>query len=136
MERVELRRFDRAELVEQLTGILDQPPDDVLVDEVFERAQGNPFFAEELVAASAAGLGGELPPTLRDTLMARVELLPDRTQHVLRVAATAGRSVQHDVLAAVAGLPAQARFGAQRPALSAPRGVGAPPPKSGGVHVQ
>src|SRR5918996_565466 len=63
-------------LLVQLTGILDESPNEVLVDEVFERAQGNPFFAEELVAASVAGLGGELPPTLRDTLMARVELLP------------------------------------------------------------
>jgi predicted ATPase len=59
---VELRRFDRPELVAQLTGILDEPPDEVLVDEVFERPQGNPFFAEELIAASIAGLGGELPP--------------------------------------------------------------------------
>jgi DNA-binding CsgD family transcriptional regulator/tetratricopeptide (TPR) repeat protein len=119
VERVELRRFDRPELVAQLTGILDEPPDEVLVDEVFERAQGNPFFAEELVAASVAGLGGELPPTLRDTLMARVELLPDRTQHVLRVAATAGRSVEHDVLAGVAGLPDEALFEALRQAISA-----------------
>jgi DNA-binding CsgD family transcriptional regulator len=119
VERVELRRFDRPELVVQLTGILDESPNEVLVDEVFERAQGNPFFAEELVAASVAGLGGELPPTLRDTLMARVELLPDRTQHVLRVAATAGRSVEHDVLATVAGLPDEELFDALREAISA-----------------
>jgi DNA-binding CsgD family transcriptional regulator/tetratricopeptide (TPR) repeat protein len=118
VERVELERFDRAELIAQLTGILGEPPSAELVDEVFERAQGNPFFTEELVAASAAGLGGQLPPTLRDTLMARVEVLPDRTQHVLRVAATAGRQVEHDVLAEVAGLPDAELFEALRQAVS------------------
>jgi ATP/maltotriose-dependent transcriptional regulator MalT len=119
VQRVELRRFDRAELVAQLTGILGEPPGADLVDEVFERAQGNPFFSEELVAAAAAGLGGQLPPTLRDTLMARIEILPDRTQHVLRVAATAGRQVEHDVLAAVAELPDAELFDALRQAISA-----------------
>ncbi|HEV8167194.1 MAG TPA: AAA family ATPase, partial [Actinomycetota bacterium] len=119
VERVELRRFDRRELVAQLTGILGEPPAAKLVDGVFHRAQGNPFFAEELVAADAAGLGGQLPPTLRDTLMARIEILPDRTQHVLRVAATAGRQVEHDVLAAVADLPDAELFDALRQAISA-----------------
>jgi DNA-binding CsgD family transcriptional regulator/tetratricopeptide (TPR) repeat protein len=118
VERVELQRFDRPELVAQLTGILGEPPGADLVDEVFERAQGNPFFSEELVAAGA-GLGGQLPPTLRDTLMARIEVLPDRTQHVLRVAATAGRQVEHDVLAAVAELPDAELFDALRQAISA-----------------
>ncbi len=119
VERVVLDRFDRTELIAQLTGILEESPDANLVDDVFERGQGNPFFTEELVAASAAGLGGQLPPTLRDTLMARIETLPDRTQHVLRVAATAGREVEHDVLAAVADLPEAELFDALRQAISA-----------------
>jgi DNA-binding CsgD family transcriptional regulator/tetratricopeptide (TPR) repeat protein len=119
VERVELERFDQAELIAQLTGILGEPPDADLVDEVFERGQGNPFFTEELVAASAAGLSGQLPPTLRDTLMARIETLPDRTQHLLRVAATAGREVEHEVLAEVAGLPEAELFDALRQAISA-----------------
>ena len=119
VERVELDRFDRAELIAQLTGILAEPPGADLVDDLFERAQGNPFFTEELVAASAGGLGGQLPPTLRDTLMARIETLPDPTQHVLRVAATAGRQVEHDVLAEVAGLPEAELFDALRQAISA-----------------
>jgi DNA-binding CsgD family transcriptional regulator/tetratricopeptide (TPR) repeat protein len=119
VERVELERFDRPELIAQLTGILGEPPGAALVDEVFERGQGNPFFSEELVAAAGAGLGGQLPPTLRDTLMARIEILPDRTQHLLRVAATAGRQVEHDVLAAVAELPDAELFDALRQAISA-----------------
>ncbi|HEX6675100.1 MAG TPA: AAA family ATPase [Actinomycetes bacterium] len=119
VERLDLERFDRLELVDQLTGILGETPDAELVDDVFERAQGNPFYTEELLAASASGLGGQLPPTLRDTLMARIETLPDPTQHVLRVAAAAGRWVEHDLLAAVAGLPEADLFDALRQAISA-----------------
>ncbi len=119
VERLELERFDRVELVDQLTGILGETPAAELVDDVFERAQGNPFYTEELLAASASGLRGQLPPTLRDTLMARIETLPDPTQHVLRVAAAAGRWVEHDLLAAVAGLPEVDLFDALRQAISA-----------------
>jgi DNA-binding CsgD family transcriptional regulator/tetratricopeptide (TPR) repeat protein len=119
VERLELQRFDRAELVAQLTGILGEPPTAELVDDVFERAQGNPFFTEELVAASSSGVEGQLSQTLRDTLMARIETLPDRTQHLLRVAATAGRQVEHDLLAAVAGLPEADLFDALRQAIYA-----------------
>jgi DNA-binding CsgD family transcriptional regulator/tetratricopeptide (TPR) repeat protein len=119
VERLELERFDQAELIAQVTGILGEPPAADLIGDVFQRAQGNPFFTEELVAAAAAGLGAQLPPTLRDTLMARIETLPDRTQHVLRVAATAGWEVEHDVLAEVAGLPEVELFDALRQAISA-----------------
>ena len=119
VERVDLERFDRVELIAQLTGILGKLPTAGLIDDVFERGQGNPFFTEELVAASVAGLGGQLPPTLRDALMARIETLPDPTQHVLRVAATAGQQVEHDVLAEVAGLPEAELFDALRDAISA-----------------
>jgi DNA-binding CsgD family transcriptional regulator len=119
VERMELRRFDRAELVAQLTGILGEPPPAELVEDVFARGQGNPFFTEELVAAPSSGVEGQLPPTLRDTLMARIETLPDQTQHLLRVAATAGRQVEHDLLAEVAGLPEADLFDALRQAISA-----------------
>jgi DNA-binding CsgD family transcriptional regulator len=118
VERLELERFDRLELLAQLTGILGRPPTAELVDDVFERAQGNPFYTEELLAASASGLAGQLPQTLRDTLMARIETLPDQTQHVLRVAAAAGRWVEHELLAAVAGLPEADLFDALRQAIS------------------
>ncbi|GIH24035.1 LuxR family transcriptional regulator [Acrocarpospora phusangensis] len=72
------------------------------IDGVVRRAGGNPFFAEELFAATA---GSErLPGTLADVLMARVEGLSDTAQQVLRVAAVAGRRVDHEVLRAAAGL--------------------------------
>ncbi|WP_432923640.1 helix-turn-helix transcriptional regulator [Microbispora sp. CA-135349] len=69
---------------------------------VIERAGGNPFFAEELLAASADRT--RLPGTLADLLLARVETLSDTARQVLRVAAVAGRRVGHDLLRDASGL--------------------------------
>jgi DNA-binding CsgD family transcriptional regulator/tetratricopeptide (TPR) repeat protein len=71
------------------------------VEDVVARAEGNAFYAEELLAA---GLAGEaLPMGLTDVLLARVEQLTPAAQQVLRVAAVAGRQVRHELVAAVAG---------------------------------
>ena len=100
-ERVELGRFSRLELVALLTGILEQTPDGSLADALYSRSEGNAVFAEELLAAG--GSDGRLPDTLRDALMVRVETLPEPSQELLRLAAAAGRSVTHRLLATVAG---------------------------------
>jgi predicted ATPase len=103
VRRLELARLDRAETVAQLVGILGAVPATDLVDELFGRSEGNPFFTEELLAAVQAR-SGALPPTLRDLLRGRVQLLPDHAQQVLAVAAVAGRQVPHRLLATVADL--------------------------------
>src|SRR3712207_1453473 len=88
--RIELRPFTREELVAQLTDILGGEPERGLVDRLLARSEGNPLFAEELLAAGRDGRG-ELPPTLRDALILRVEALPEHAQEVLRVVAAAQR---------------------------------------------
>ena len=100
---LELPRFTRAELAAQLAGLRGEPVDSLVVGEVFDRSQGNPFFAEQLFEAGA-GAGG-LPPMLREVLRARVRRLSPAGQQLLRVAAVAGRWVCHDWLAAIAGRP-------------------------------
>src|SRR5579875_3302971 len=49
--RVTLGRFTREEIAEQLAGILGHRPAPQLVEDLFRRAEGNPFFTEELIAA-------------------------------------------------------------------------------------
>jgi ATP/maltotriose-dependent transcriptional regulator MalT len=104
-ERVELARFQRHEVAEQLAAILGERPDPDLVDEVYDRSEGNAFFVEELAGWHRTGAPGALPPTLRDLLLARIEQLPESAQAVLRVAAAAGLHIDHHLLAAVAGRP-------------------------------
>ena len=106
-ERLELGRLGRRELGELLAGILGEPAPAALAGEILARSEGNPFFAEELMAARVAGVEGsaELPEALRDLLLARVEALPQATQRLLQVAAVAGRRVDHHLLAEVAAQP-------------------------------
>jgi DNA-binding CsgD family transcriptional regulator len=100
--RVELGPFTAAELREQVAGILDQSPPPSLVDRLLERSEGNPFFAEELLASSRV-TNEPLPSSLRDILLARVEAQSRGVRDVLRIAAVAGRTVDHALLAAAAG---------------------------------
>ena len=105
---LELVRFDRAELGRFLAAVRGDRVDERQVERAFELSDGNAFFAEELVVAGllAAGNGTvRLPRSLRDLILARVELLGDDAHEVMRVAATAGRRVSHRLLATVCGLP-------------------------------
>jgi DNA-binding CsgD family transcriptional regulator/tetratricopeptide (TPR) repeat protein len=102
--RIELAGLERAELCEQITGILGSSPSAELVDDVFARSAGNPFFAEELVAISGDHSAGGLSATLRDVLLTRITALDDSAQAVVRVAAAGGREVHYRLLADAAGL--------------------------------
>jgi AAA ATPase domain len=66
-ERLEVGRLGRSELTELLTGILSGPPAPGLAGEILARSGGNPFFAEQLLAAHQEGT--RLPAALRDLLL-------------------------------------------------------------------
>lgn len=79
--------------------------DQAEVEEIVRRAEGNAFFAEELLAAHGPG-GTTLPWTLADVLLVRLDRLPDEARQVVRAAACVGRRVPHAMLEAVVELPA------------------------------
>jgi DNA-binding CsgD family transcriptional regulator/tetratricopeptide (TPR) repeat protein len=103
VQRLELGRLDPAELTALMTNVLGEAPPPGLVVGILHRSEGNPFYAEELMAAHQDG--EQLPSTLRDLVMTRVEVLSEPAQQVLATAAICGRRVGHDLLAQVAGLP-------------------------------
>ncbi|MGZ4643359.1 MAG: helix-turn-helix transcriptional regulator [Blastococcus sp.] len=101
VERVELAPLDDAEVGRLVRGLVADVPEST-VEDVVARAEGNAFYAEELLAA---GLHGEvLPWALTDVLLARVEQRSPAAQQVLRIAAVAGRRVRHELVAAVGAL--------------------------------
>jgi predicted ATPase len=102
--RIELARFTRAELQEQVAAILDALPPAALVDRLLERSDGNPFFTEELLAWSQ-NAAAPLPESFREMLLARVHEHRPGVRQVLQIAAAAGRTIDHAVLAAVWDLP-------------------------------
>jgi DNA-binding CsgD family transcriptional regulator/tetratricopeptide (TPR) repeat protein len=93
---------DVADLVRRLSQGLTEP----LVEEVVRKAEGNAFFAEELAVAAAHGVSADLLDLSR-LLLARVELLDDEAQEVVRVAAVVGRRVPQRLLERVSGLAGQ-----------------------------
>jgi predicted ATPase len=117
VQRLELPRLDQVQTRAQLVGILGAAPAAELVDAVFARSEGNPFFTEELLAAVRAG-SGALPATVRDLLRGRVQTLPEPARQVLEAVAVAGRQVSHRLLATVAGLTDRQLDGALREAVA------------------
>ncbi|MFJ4778416.1 AAA family ATPase [Streptomyces sp. NPDC088762] len=119
VRRIELPRFNRAEVRRQLVGILATQPDEAFVDSVFDRSDGNAFFVEELVASRENGCRAGLTESLRDLLLVRVEVLPDQAQRVVRLVAEGGSTVEYPLLRAVAGLTEDELIEALRAAVGA-----------------
>ncbi len=119
VQRIELSRFNRAEVRRQLAGILAAQPDEEFVDSVFDRSDGNAFFVEELVASRASGCRTGLTESLRDLLLVRVEVLPEETQSLVRIVAEGGSTVEYPLLRAVAGISEDELIEALRAAVGA-----------------
>jgi predicted ATPase/DNA-binding NarL/FixJ family response regulator len=119
MERLELAPFGRAEVAEHLAAVRGRRLPGAAVDRIFTRSEGNPFYAEELLAAGADQAQVRLPSTLADVLLARIEALSEPAQQLLRVAAVAGGRVSHQQLAEAAGRPESELEASLREALVA-----------------
>ena len=107
VDRLELDRLEPRDVAAQVEAILGERPDADLIESVAERSEGVPLFVEELLGAVRDGRVDHdfLPPSLRDVLLARAELLSPEAQHVLRVVSAAARWVPDRLLVIVAGLP-------------------------------
>jgi predicted ATPase/DNA-binding NarL/FixJ family response regulator len=90
------------------------------LENIVRRADGNAFFAEELVAAAEQCTDAkQLPWQLADLLLVRLDRLSDDARQVVRIAAVGGRRVTHDMLEAVADLPGARLDEALRDAIDA-----------------
>ncbi|MHC3470019.1 helix-turn-helix transcriptional regulator [Streptomyces sp. 7R007] len=104
VERLELRPLADQEVTRLVRGLPGRPLPDATIRRIVERAEGNAFYAEELVAATDTAADG-VPSGLADVLLIRFEQLSETAQQVLRTAAVAGRRVEHDLLRDAVGLP-------------------------------
>lgn len=99
-------------MLANLLGMKDMPKN--IRDLIVEKAQGNPFFVEELIRSLIETtqiirenghwvvVSGEaklsLPNTLRGVLSARIDRLPETSKHVLQNASVIGRAFDLRVL--------------------------------------
>jgi predicted ATPase len=76
VQHVELHRFEPGEVAAQLGAILGTEPAAGLVDLVFDRSGGNAYLVEELAGlVRGGGDPADLPPSLADVLLSRVDAL-------------------------------------------------------------
>jgi DNA-binding CsgD family transcriptional regulator len=102
---VELGPLPAAALAEHLANLPNGPSrlSTALLSSLVDRAEGNAYYAEELLAASSRS-SGVLPSGLAALLLARVARVSDAAQQVLRAAAVAGRRADDQLVLAASGL--------------------------------
>lgn len=124
---VELEPLSAERVGDMVEAIFDQPIYAEFRTFLSQRSEGNPFVLEELL--KAAMIQGDifrgaqrwerkdlsqfrLPPTVRDTILLRVERLDERQADVLRTAAVLGPSFSYSTLLAVSGISEEVVQGA------------------------
>ena len=116
VEEIRLGPLSRAEVAGQAAALAGGPVSPQVASELYARAEGNPFFTEQLVAAALAGEAAEsglrvpagLPARLAELLAARAGRCAGDARAVLAGLAVAGRSLGEDLLGVVTGLEAGA----------------------------
>jgi DNA-binding NtrC family response regulator/tetratricopeptide (TPR) repeat protein len=82
----------------------DRPLSTATTAAILDRADGNPFFIEELARAIGADTGAapaQVPESVEAVLLARIDRLSDECKAVLQAAAVLGRDVPVRVLEAI-----------------------------------
>ncbi|HVK14573.1 MAG TPA: AAA family ATPase, partial [Gemmataceae bacterium] len=107
--QVALNRLTRGqvgEMVRSQTG--DRPVPPAVVDQIAERTDGVPLFVEEFIRllaerGDAGGVGGDIPATLQDLLLARLDRMAS-DKAVVQLGAVIGRTFAHAVIQAACDL--------------------------------
>jgi adenylate cyclase len=123
-----LKQAQSAILLEDQLG--GDPSLALLGKTIIERAQGNPFFLEELISTlvERGDLGGErgayqlkagidsipLPSTVQAVIAARIDRLDPRAKEVLEIASVVGREISQAILDTVSGFSQVELMGAVR----------------------
>ncbi len=115
IERLDLGGLARADIARLLREIGADGSDDAVIDDLYARSGGNPFYVEELVASGR--LGGGLPDTLAEVILSRIDQLPEDARRLLRAAAVVDDHVDDELLAAVTGEPLELVTAALREAV-------------------
>ncbi|MFE0138455.1 helix-turn-helix transcriptional regulator [Streptomyces sp. NPDC059037] len=121
VDRLELHPLGDADVARLVYAQRTGPVSDSAVRRIVDRAEGNAFYAEELLAALPEDDEGAdsaaMPSGLADVLLIRIEQLTETAQQVLRTAAVAGRRVGHDLLRGAVQLPQEELESALREAV-------------------
>jgi DNA-binding CsgD family transcriptional regulator len=101
---IELAPLGYADMADHLSALAPTPLDAVTLHRIVTRAEGNPYYGEELLAAGNGRAGSILPTGLAALLLARFERVSDTAQQVLRAGAVGGRHADEEIIRQAAGL--------------------------------
>ena len=113
-EELVLTRLDEDATGDQIAELLGRPPPPRLVEQVYERSRGNPYFSELLVRRGdldSAELPDDLPEELSQALLDAWRGMSAPAREITRILAVAGRPTDLRTLAAVAADSASPRPG-------------------------
>ncbi|MCA9596777.1 MAG: protein kinase [Myxococcales bacterium] len=88
--RVELKKLDRRAAGRIVKAVLGDDVADDRIGDLIERADGNPFFLEELLRSATDGRWDELPQTVLAVVTTRLQALPPESRKLLRAASVFG----------------------------------------------
>ncbi len=121
VEEIRLGPLSRPEVGLLAAALAGGPAPPQAIDELYARAEGNPFFTEQLVVAGLAGgedtgrgVAAGLPSRLAELLTARAGRCAQDARAVLAGLAVAGRPLAEDMLGMVTGLDAETVRGGLR----------------------
>ncbi len=108
--QIALTRLPRQASVQVMQESLgDTPPTDDLTRNILSKADGNPFFLEELARVMAKRRHGAalhmVPDTIQAVLAARIDQLDPPAKQLLQTAAVIGKDVPYALLSLLANLP-------------------------------
>jgi DNA-binding CsgD family transcriptional regulator/tetratricopeptide (TPR) repeat protein len=109
VEEIRLGLLSHGEASDQVTALVGATPPAGLVEQVYVRAEGHPFFTEQLVAAAVTDSEWPaqpvaLPARLADLLIARTARCSTDARSVLNALAVAGRPLTEVMLGEITGL--------------------------------
>ncbi|MFC6149896.1 MULTISPECIES: helix-turn-helix transcriptional regulator [Mumia] len=105
VDEITLAPLDKASTLDQLTNLLGETPHGSLVDEVYARTGGNPYFTRLIAAglpSDARSLPDEMPGSLHDALLRTSSSLSTSTRRGTQVLAVGGHPLTYDELDEVA----------------------------------
>jgi DNA-binding CsgD family transcriptional regulator len=110
VEQVRLDRLDRTDVGALVAAIRAEPPTSAVIEALYTRTGGNPFYIEEILAAACREVGPSdlqavrLPWSLEEAVRSQLEGLSTQERRVLEAAAICGPTSRFEVLARAADM--------------------------------
>jgi len=118
VSRIPLAPLARDEVGELLYGITGRLPAAPLLEQIYDRSNGIPYHAEELLATTLEGGSSGVPASVRDSTLIQIEGLTRGAQELLKLMAVVSRPVTQALLQSVDWVPQQTLTSALREAMS------------------